>query len=330
MAREDAGENDAVLMELAGEDEARSERIECEATAWFVRLRNPEATAADRDAFRGWLKADPDHGRAFAGVEALWRDLDRPAAAAAQAARRVRPNPFRGFGRAGAALALAAACIAIVVWRDPGLIARARADHATRPGESLSVSLKDGSSLFLDADSAVTESFVDGRREVAVLRGRVWFDVAPDPARPFLVHAEALDVRVIGTTFGVDGDRGLVTVERGSVSVAEGGDHLRLSAGQQVGSRDGRLAAPETVDPATALAWRRGLVVLDAAPLGDVFREVARMAGGRMIAPQAEVRAMRLSGVFRADDPGALLEAMRQGLGLRTASAPGLATLVYR
>ncbi|WP_261404539.1 FecR family protein [Chenggangzhangella methanolivorans] len=223
-----------------------------------------------------------------------------------------------------------AACLAVIVWRDPGLIARARADHATPPGESLSVALEDGSSLFLDADSAVSERFSNGRREVELLRGRAWFDVAPDPTRPFLVHARDIDVRVTGTAFGVDRDRGVVTVENGSVSVAEGGEHLRLTPGQQVASRDGRLLAPEAVDPSTALAWRRGLLVLDAAPLEDVFREIARMAGGRVIAPQAEVRALRLSGVFRAEDPQALIEALRSGLGLRTASAPGLATLVYR
>ena len=329
MAERNSGGNDAGLMQSGGEGEARSERIEREATTWFVRLGNSQATPSDREAFRDWLDSDPEHAGAFSDVEALWNDLDRPAAAAHAARRVVRP-PLRGVNRAGMALAFAAACAAIVVWRDPGLIARARADHATPPGRSLSVALADGSALFLDGDSAVTESFTDGRREVEVLRGRAWFDVTPDPARPFLVHSEALDVRVTGTAFGVDRERGLVTVEHGSVSVAEGADHLRLAPGQQVASLRGGLAAPETVDPSTALAWRRGLVVLDAAPLDEVLREVTRMAGGRMIAPQAEVRAMRLSGVFKANDPDALLEAMRHGLGLRTLSAPGLATLVYR
>lgn len=331
MARRNAGENDAVLMASTREDELRSERIEREATAWFIRMRSADSRPADREAFRTWRVADPEHGRAFAEVEALWRDLDAPAAAAARRVRHAPSAPARrGFGRMTMAAAVAAACLAVVIWRDPGLVARARADHAAPPGAGLTVSLKDGSSLYLDGDSAVTEDFDNGRRDVTVLRGRVWFDVAPDPARPFLVHARTLDVRVTGTAFGVDRERDLVTVEHGAVSVAEGDDHLRLSAGQQVEGRDGRLAAPETVDPSTALAWRRGLVVLDAAPLDDVFREVARMAGGRIIAPQADVRAMTLSGVFRADDPEALVEAMRRGLGLRTFSAPGLATLVYR
>lgn len=315
-------------MQSTGDDDARSERIEREATTWFVRVGNSDATEADRRAFRDWLEADAEHGRAYSEVEALWRDLDQPALAAACASRPGRPR--RGFGRASAALMLIAACLALVVWRDPGLIARARADHATPPGKSLEVSLKDGSSLFLDADSAVTERFSDGRREVVLLRGRAWFDVMSDPSKPFLVHSEDLDVRVTGTAFGVDRERGLVTVDHGSVSVAEGGEHLRLTPGQQVASLDGRLAPPRTVDISTALAWRRGLVVLDAAPLDEVFREMTRMTGGRFLAPQSDVRALRLSGVFKADDPEALIEAMRHGLGLRMVSAPGLATLVYR
>jgi len=39
---------------------------------------------------------------------------------------------------------------------------------------------------------------------------------------------------------------------------------------------------------------------------------------------------MKLSGTFKADDPDALKEAMRRGLGLSVVEAPGLATLVYR
>lgn len=308
------------------------ERIGREATAWFVRMRNPQASAADRRLFREWLAADAAHGEAFAEVEALWRDLDGPAAAVAAERRPVERPRRRMFGwrRAAAMSALIAASVAVVLWRDPGVISRARADHATRPGERLDVSLGDGTALYLDADSAVSERLAANAREVTVLRGRVYFDVAKDAARPFVVHADDIDVRVLGTAFGVDRDRGIVTVERGAVSVAEAGEHFRLAGGDQVESVDGRLAPPEKVDPATALAWRRGLVVLDAAPLGDVLAELGRMSGRRVVAPQSEVRAMKLSGTFKADDPDALKEAMRRGLGLSVVEAPGLATLVYR
>ncbi|WP_020181471.1 FecR domain-containing protein [Methylopila sp. M107] len=317
--------------------DAPTERAAREATAWFVRLNDPIASEADRRAFGDWLAADPAHAKAFAEVEALWRMLDRPAAVMAAdlaADERRRAAPRRGasvLGRRVAALATAAAvAVAVVLWRDPGLATRALADHATRPGETREVSLPDGTALFLDGDSAVNRSLVGDLREVTVLRGRVWFDVAHETSRPFVVHADDLDVRVTGTAFGVDGDRGVVTVERGSVTVAEAGETFHLTSGQQASVVAGRLQVPEAVDPETALAWRRGLIVLDAAPLDDVFRELGRMAGGRVIAPQAEVRGMKLSGVFRAGDPDALVEAMRRGLGLKVFEAPGLGTVVYR
>lgn len=305
-----------------------------QATAWFVRLRNPSASDADRAAFRSWLEGDPARRVAFSEVEALWKELDGPATALAAQELRQAPPPRRRsirWARTGATFGLiAAALAAVVLWRDPGVMARLRADHATRPGERLDVRLQDGSRLYLDADSAVAESYAESERSVTVLRGRVWFDVAKDAARPFLVHADDVDVRVVGTAFGVDRDEGVVTVEHGSVSVAEGGGHLRLTGGQQVKSVSGRLAPPETVDPATALGWRRGLIVLDAAPLDEAIRELERMTGGRVIAPQADVRALRLSGVFRTNDPAALVGAMRDGLGIKVVEAPGVATLLYR
>jgi transmembrane sensor len=320
-------------MMSAGDDDP-AERASREATAWFVRLNTPTATDADRRAFKDWLAADPAHGQAIAEVRQLWDDLGDPAAALAadgwhrRANARRRPHGWRGAAMSFA-LAAAAAVVA-ALWLDPGVVARAQADHATRPGERLDVALADGSKLFLDADSAVSESLGADGREVTILRGRVWFDVASDARRPFTVHADSLDVRVVGTAFGVDREEGLVTVDHGAVRVVQGDDERALTNGEQVRIASGRLGSLKRIDPAQALAWRRGLIVFDAAPLDDVILELERMAKGRVIAPQPEVRAMKLSGVFRAENPAALVEAMRHGLGLRVVSAPGVATLLYR
>ncbi|GBD47831.1 FecR family protein [Methylopila sp. Yamaguchi] len=317
------------MADQGGQDDA-VERAAREATTWFVRLNNPLATDADRRAFRAWLDADPLHGAAFAEADELWQDLAAPAQRLrADAGRRVASR--RRVGRLAAAAAVAAMLTAGALWRDAGLIDRAFADYAAPPGQRRDISLADGTTVTLDGDSALDVAFAPSAREVTVVRGRAWFEVARDPDRPFTAHADAIAARAVGTAFAVDGMAQAVIVDHGVVEVSGAGRTVTLGPAREVAlGADGALGAPQDVSLETALAWKRGLIVLDAAPLGAVADELARRAPGRVVIPDPSLRALRLSGVFRTDDPDAVLEAMRTALGLKTLAIPGLAVIVYR
>ncbi|GGE48654.1 sensor [Agaricicola taiwanensis] len=322
-------------MALAPDPRDISDKAAREATEWFVRLGNPAITDEDRRAYERWLAADRAHADAMEEVRGLWDRLEEPAALLA-AEQEIRISgagtQARSFWRPiaiAATIVLAAA--AALVWRDQGLIDRMFADYATAPGERRELLLADGSHIYLDGDTALVQSFTASSRAITMLRGRAWFDVSPDPSRPFLVHADPLETRVLGTAFGVDRDSGSVTVEHGSVAVSAGqGEEARLTGSERVSLVGGRLSAPEKIELDVALGWRRGLIILDSAPLGVVIDELSHMAPGRIIVSDAELRKLTLSGVFQADDPDAVIEAMRTALGLKTLSVPGFATLVYR
>ncbi len=309
------------------------ERAAQDAIAWFVRLNDPRASEADRRAFRAWIEADPEHERAMAETAALWGDLAAPAARLGHGGWYRERSPERqGFGR----LAALAACAALLVagaalWRDPGLVDRAFADQATRPGERRDVVLADGTRMLLDGDTALSAALSATRRDVTLIRGRVWFDVAPDKTRPFVVRSGALDAQALGTAFAVDHDVESVTVEEGQVEVLAGGEQVTLRAAERTAlAAGGGLDAPSRIDPAAAAAWRRGLVAFDAAPLSEVAAELSRLEAGRVIIAGGDLRRLRLSGSFRADDPSGILEAMRGALSLKIVRLPGLVTLIYR
>lgn len=327
-------------MVFASDNRDDRERASREATEWFVRLNNPLASDETRRAYRAWLKADPAHHDAMVDISELWGALDRPAARLAAAGwhRSAVASPRRGPLKLGLRFA-AAAVIAMVltgggaIWRDPGMIDRAFADVATQPGERREVRLADGSLVMLDGGTALKTDMVGGVRAITMLRGRVWFEVVADRQRPFTVHAGRVDVLVHGTAFEVDREAGAVTVEHGKVAVSDAEatrGPVNLTNWQRVSLKDGALGAPEAVDPEQVFAWRRGLIVLDRAPLSRVVKELDNMAAGRVLIVDPELRRMTLSGTFRADDPGAVLEALRSTLGVRTLSVPGFATLIYR
>jgi transmembrane sensor len=305
-----------------------------EAIAWYVRLKDTTATDADRDAFHAWVTADPARGRAYEDAMRLWGQLYAPAVELG-AGGWYQPVRHRAFAPpALATLALVVLVVVAVWWRDPGIVDRAFADHATTPGARQDVILADGTRAYLDADSAITVSITQAVRDVHLRRGRVWFEVASDQGSSFRVVAGDVEARVLGTSFAIEWqpDAVVVTVERGRVSVACTGKDpaLVLTARQRLRIAAGASATPEPIDPDIVLAWRRGLIVFDRASLGTVIDELDRMTPGRVLVMDENLRQLTLSGVFRAEDPAAVLGALRSAFGAKTTTIPRFATLIHR
>jgi ferric-dicitrate binding protein FerR (iron transport regulator) len=83
------------------------------------------------------------------------------------------------------------------------------ADHfknevATERGSKSKVMLPDSSLVVLNSDSRLTydNGFNRNTREVR-LTGEAFFDVKHDSKKPFIVHTEKTDIKVLGTTFNV-------------------------------------------------------------------------------------------------------------------------------
>lgn len=72
-----------------------------------------------------------------------------------------------------------------------------------RGGEYVLV-LSDGTTVYLNAESELMYpvKFRGNDRRV-FLKGEAYFDVKRDTSKPFIVEANSLDVRVLGTEFGV-------------------------------------------------------------------------------------------------------------------------------
>jgi len=96
---------------------------------------------------------------------------------------------------------------------------------ATRDGSRTSLSLPDGTHVWLNAGSRLTYDRTYGAqlREVN-LTGEALFDVARNAAKPFVIHTARVDIKVLGTRFNVKSyptDRTTeATLLRGSIEVS--------------------------------------------------------------------------------------------------------------
>ncbi|MFK4771744.1 FecR domain-containing protein [Rhizobium sp. ZW T2_16] len=207
-----------------------------------------DPTAARWAEFEKWVNADPAHLEAYQAIEATWYAMENPGKRLADkeadelsvcldAMDRAKRHRKTGR-RLGTLGTVMAALVAGAIWLErPGLIQDLRADYVTARGERRTVMLADGSSVLLDADSALVDVSAAGERRVRLLRGGVFFEVVPSTI-PFVVVAAGGRVEVLGTGFDVRlvADGGSVTLAHGRVSVrtdAHAGA-TTLEPGQQV------------------------------------------------------------------------------------------------
>jgi ferric-dicitrate binding protein FerR (iron transport regulator) len=75
---------------------------------------------------------------------------------------------------------------------------------ATRPGARSKIILPDGSLVWLNGGSRLiyNKNFDAAIREVELI-GEAYFDVKKDTVRPFIIHAQKMNIRVLGTAFNV-------------------------------------------------------------------------------------------------------------------------------
>ncbi|NDZ18066.1 iron dicitrate transport regulator FecR [Variovorax sp. WS11] len=222
-------------------------------------------------------------------------------------------------------------------WQQPVFTAA----YETRTAQMLKLALADGaggaagSQLELAPLSAVKVLLYRQRRVVEMARGEVRFEVVRDPARPFEVRTREARIEVIGTVFTVRDRGGAITVgvEHGHVRVklqqrgaedASGTPDagIDLLAGQVLDILDGRAEAVRTSDAAAMSAWRDGWLVFENAPLGEALATINAYRATPIVAADARVEALRLTGRFRASESAGLVAALPTILPLTAASRP--------
>lgn len=300
-------------------------RLRRQAARWAA--RRPDADAREAAAFEAWKSADAGHAEAF---DQVWRTSQDPALAEAmRLSEQRRAAPSR---RAGPVVALAggllAASLALVLaWPGLQLMTVAPVLLETAPGQHREATLADGTRVTLDGATRLEVRLGTHRRQIELVRGEAYFDVAHDASRPFTVKADAGSARVLGTAFDlerVDG-RLELSVHRGRVRLAPSGLIRRsadLTRGQRAFAKEGRLSAVKPFDPA-AEDWRTGWLETDGLTLQRLVERLNRASATPITIADPALGRQRVAGRFRLDDPKALVEnlGLMHGFKVRQTSA---------
>lgn len=299
---------------------AAQRRRNREAADWLLRAGETGRAAADEPEFRQWLERDPENRRAYQAATRLMGEA-RMAIESDPGLRDLRVPP-RGAAKPvlGSLLALVVCGTLFLLFDGPMCL---QADRIAGPGEMPVVALEDGSIVQLNASSAIAVDFDADRRTVRLLRGQAFFDVERDPGRPFTVEAGDVRVTALGTAFDVrlGSSETDVTVTHNAVLVefeSPPRDGLRLEESEQaVYDHATHARTVRSADGLLALAWRRGQLVVDDAPLASVVEEMGRHFSGRIVIAGRELSRRRVSGTVTVSDTDAALAFLERALGVR-------------
>ena len=329
---------------------AYNEQIREEATEWFVCFCEQEVDTSTCKQFDTWLRASPEHVRAYLEISAFWEAADamntnieidelvRRARATSniipwdQAVGRADPAAKKRSFRlrrlaVAASLLLAGLTLAFAAWWQ---LARFPT-YATRIGEQRTVTLTDGSTVVLNADTQIKVRFTDATRVVDLVTGQALFHVAKNPSRPFIVVSGEARVRAVGTQFDVYQKTGgtVVTVVEGRVAVfslpvqsdtasATSGQvgTVLLSAGEQVTVTPRKLATPRRANAVAATAWTEGKLVFDSTPLSEAIQEFNRYSHRPLSIDDPGILNLHISGTFSTRDSTQITHFLAQRFGL--------------
>lgn len=318
-------DNLPLLRPHAPEAGAIDPKVIRQAADWWARLRE-DASAAERDRFEHWRRADPAHELAWQRFSALTRDVAAGVAQAGPsvASRTLLQAPLIRSRRTAIRAMVAAVGVGLGAWAvgERDAVRRLSADLRTGTGERRSLTLPDGTRVELNAGSALDLRYTAERRELVLLQGEIGIVTARDTlGRPFTLRTRGGVLTPVGTHFLVrdlEAGRMRVAVLEGAVDVrglASGDAPRRVQAGEQAEfSANGALQSGPLAPGASA--WLQGMLIADEMPLLDFLDELGRYRPG-LLNCTAEAAGLRVVGAFPLSDTDRVLAMLQEILPVR-------------
>lgn len=328
--------------------------IELVAAEWLLTLEEGDSTDKERAEFAIWLNSNARHREAFEHVVALWGEFDQAKVLADYAvsdentaliAEDTRTNTRWGFFRPNGFIKYAASFVMIVglgfMMFQYSLLDQPnpQGTYQTAVGEQKTIALPDGSTIELNTNSRIEYGFTDTSRDIRLISGEAFFDVASDKEKPFTVVTKSGSVTAIGTAFTVRVlEKKLnVLVSEGRVALSLLGMNkegpqlypenvplppkvIELIEGQSTIIENGTQKVIETVKAEhiiEKLSWRQGVLAFSGSPLSEVVADISRYTDIEIIVEDESLSNMPVSGYFGIGEVEEMFEALELMSGIK-------------
>ena len=154
--------------------------------------------------------------------------------------------------------------------------------------DTLHVTLPDGSRVIANSRTELSyPSVFRGHTRDVSIKGEGYFEVVHNAKRPFIIHTDNFDVKVLGTKFSVDNydsHAAGVTLLEGLVEVeTRNNDRVRIHPNERLNISGEQFVSREQVSPADYFAHLQGILHLNGNELGDVASRLTHYFGQKIV-----------------------------------------------
>lgn len=327
------------------------QQIKTEAYEWHILISSGEATSKDHQNFEKWRLSDQAHQQAYDRASKLWESFSelthadiesltnhQNLAQTEQVSRtaywqKLFSNQIFGLINFKQATALTAV-IAAILLIQPLLVQNKhnstsithiiRSSYKTNIAELKTVTLPDGSTATLGANTELKIEFSNKRRNLYIEEGAAIFDVISNPTRPFIVTADRIKATALGTIFEVRRNGGVtrIAVDEGSVSVTKPKQSNNLEDNKSVTNVSfGEYLAVtanssemqvKKFDKGSFGSWQKGRLEYQAATLNELVADANRYSDKRItiIGDSSKLSNLKVTAFFDATDINSMVETL--------------------
>ncbi len=196
-------------------------------------------------------------------------------------------------------------------------------------GKKFQLELSDGTIVHLNSGSSLRYpvNFLEGKNREVFLNGEAYFKVAEDEAHPFIVKAQQVNIRVLGTEFNISSyseDEQVNTVlVSGSVALYRGSEANSDDALQLVPFQKGswnktqQVFGVEQVDTNLYTAWVNGRLVFRDATFKSIRKKLERHYNVTIVNNNKLLDENTFNAVFDIETIEEVLEVFGRNFGIK-------------
>ena len=191
------------------------------------------------------------------------------------------------------------------------------------------IELSDGTKVTLNRDTKINypDKFGDDIREVSI-EGEAFFEVTPNPNKPFIIHAGEATIKVLGTSFSVnaypENDKVEVIVETGKVKFSKLQTSLKtaheviLDPGEKGTylNKSKELTKSTNNDP-NFLAWKTHKLIFSETSLNEVIKQLNKVYRVQIETADPNLDSLLLNAHFEKESLDFILEVISTTHGLK-------------
>ena len=176
-------------------------------------------------------------------------------------------------------------------------------------GQRLQLTLQDGTSVWLNAQTTITypTRFAGNERKVFI-DGEALFDVAKDKERPFLVSSQGIQMRVLGTRFNLfsypEASHIRTSLLEGSLMVyreSKESESILLKPNEEVIIDDYQMKV-EPIKDASYFLWSQGIYSFHEEPLINILQKLELYFDVEIEVKDQSIYTWEYTGKFRQKD----------------------------